>query len=387
VYYPQSTELSKFTKEERDMHLKFLKFSKSEIEFAYNFFDKLDENEEYLEINDDDPEDMPATRDFFMKDVISEMQREKSILRPFTRVTGRLSYERLISLMDYCSKNLQITGMDKFRTCRCVLFLQNAPNVSADALNLIFGYYIHHLNSYRHNAIKIIKGLSDKDRMRLKRLQTNPQIISGISDPNCQGETKILQSLLEVGVFGKYELPYALAMFSLSYFQNPERSVQFFDDLKKEAKEDKLLQKVLNASVCGPTFESITFTKHLEGYSEDDKLFALFYLWLDETPRTERYFLNELVKIFLYPEFDLYLFRSYFETDKAFRKFLIDLNTAKNEGPLGFENIWPLFPVEEVWRLKEIFSHKRNFYKWLHLFISLFQTHIINMKPPPPKIK
>jgi hypothetical protein len=71
----------------------------------------------------------------------------------------------------------------------------------------------------------------------------NPKIISGISDPNCQEETKILESLLEVAVGATEPLTtiYKFAKFSLTYLDKPEKMGDFLKDLK--ALKDKYLEE------------------------------------------------------------------------------------------------------------------------------------------------
>jgi hypothetical protein len=382
-YHPTNERLTDLSDQEREKYFSLLEFARSEIQFAFNFLPSLSKDKGFLEISKDN---MPTIDDVFMSNVISEMEAKKSILQPFIEHGKEVPYERLITLLEYCSQKFMTGYMEKFRADQCIFFLENAPNIPVPSLHLIFGYFIHNVQRHPKEAVELITMLSDEQRNGLSQLQPKSLADSGISDPDCKDSTEIRVSLLKIGADEPFDGIFALAEFSLDYLDNPQNSDQFLTDLKDEAEENELIEDVLDYKVAGPNSSSIKCLEYLENCPEDESLFALISVSFNDYQSEFKFYLRELVWIFLYPpEIDLPLFGEAFQTSASFKQFLIDLKTAKNGGKIGFNNIWPFFPWHEETFFKKHLSHKEDFGRWIRGFGNLFREYIINEKKKIPK--
>lgn len=374
--FPFNTMLSDLEMDRIHSCLKALAYSKSEIELSFNILGIgiIDINE-FLESLDE----LQTEKDMFVKEVISEMKKERSILKPFVEHSGKLPYERLISLMDFCNEN---TESKRFQKNQCVRFLRKAPSVPVPALNLLFGYFIRNVKTPQKSAFDLIMKLSDQERISLKRLQ--PQSVSNfeISDPNCKEEDLILRSLLEIGLTDTTAPIYSLVWFSIPYILNPNQTIEnFIKDLVAKAEKDVFLKTILNYKEKGISGISKSFISFLYNCPENSEIFTiLLNTWIEEDPSAFNFYFRELVKMFYYPGLDLRDFLTRFGTPSSQKMFLKDLWDAKHGRRLGFADILKFFPKEEEVRLTESISYKKNFNNWLYFFVSLFEENIINKK-------
>ena len=379
-FFPRNTHIFTLKLDEIQSNFKFLFYTLAEIKFCEKFL----ENFLALELRLGN-EDMPAAKDPILGDVISEMREQKSILKPFIVHSGEIAYERLISLMSFYSENFRLKFKSSLQGRQLVRFLrifQNhtiLPNLPIPAINMLCGYYIRDIKASQKDALDIVLKLSDEERRSLKSLQPSfPFIITGISDPNCINPQEILESLLQLGITG-YNAPiYVLAKFSLIYILNPVKSLSIFD-LEKEAETNNFIKEVLSYEVELYGGKVMPFLEFLSNYGSTQVFGALKNVPFSNDLFAFNDFFKELVSIYYYPKFDPLSYLVYFKSDDSFKKFLLGLWAAKHgeKLPLGFGEIISFFPASEGIRLEHMIDYKKNFFKWLNTFLSLFQEYII----------
>ena len=265
--------------------------------------------------------DMLAAKDPILRDVISEMKDQKSILKPFIVHPGEIAYERLISLISFYSDNFgQRFETSSRRGRQLVRFLRIfqkhpiLPNLPIPAINMLCSYYVRDNKVSQKDALDIVLKLSDDERSSLKSLQPNFSfIIAGISDPDCINPPEILDSLLQIGIT-EYNAPiYVLAKFSLTYILNPVKSVrEFIFDLKKEAETNSFIKEVLSHKVESDD-KVMPFLEFLSKFESTHVFAALQDVHFDKEGLVFNFFFQELVNIYYYPNLDLFYYKIYFK--------------------------------------------------------------------------
>jgi hypothetical protein len=370
---------------------KFLPYPRSYLCFIDLFMNNFSGLEEMLNRQDEpEPEEdaLFDLRSLYFNDILCEMQKEKSCLKPFVKHYKEFPYSVILSLLEYYAKSFTDDPEMHFEITQSVRFLKNAPNVPTPVLNLIYGYYTPSIKFSSSESVKLISNLSDLERKSLAKFQPQNEI-SGISDPDCKTPQLILKSLLEC--VNTFELRpfYSLANFSLPFFVRPKISLrEYTKKLKDEARKNQLIQIVSMDEVefdGKPENRPYNFFERLEILSvKSDVLTDLFKISFKENPVAFKFFLSGLLENFFYETItvyysgmDLIKFVNSFRNEKVYFNFFQDLRNAKEGLELGFNEIIEHFPKQNQFELRDIWSHKKNLSKWLTYFFTYFDEHII----------
>ena len=385
-FFLRGERLSDLKTNEIQSYFKLLVYTKAEIEFCQKFLREFLTFESLLGKGG-----MLVAKDPILRDVISEMSDQKSILKPFIVHPGEIAYERLILLISFYSENFRQTfKASSYKGGQLVRFLRifqkhpTFPNLPISAINMLCSYYIRDIKASQKDAVDIVLKLSREERSSLKSLQPNfPFIIAGISDPSCTNHQEILESLLQIGITECNAPIYVLVKFSLTYILNPVTSLRtFIFDLEQEAETNSFIKEVLSYKIESND-KVMPFLEFLSKFESSHVFAALQNVHFDKESLVFDFFFKELVSIYYYPKLDLYDYFPYFESHDSFRRFLWDLWAAKhgNEPPFGFTEIFKFFGGGERYSLTHMIDYKKDFTKWLSLFRSSFQEYIIEILP------
>jgi hypothetical protein len=364
--FPKNWPLGSINPEKLQWYFRLLVFSKAEIKFATSFLN------DFLETR------LVISGDLFMNEVIFEIQRTNSFLKPFAEHRDEIVYRRLIRLMEFYLKNIREPS-DAIRTeKKCIKYLQRAPNLPVPVMNLLFSYYMQTATTPHEEVVDMILKLSGEERTSIMALQSDPAY-NGVSDSTCVNPSEILESLLQIGCTEFDGSLFALAKFSIPFFLDPFWTLEeFLVALEEEAKTNDDLRKALSYIVQFKHKSSSLPLGNLKSSIFPFAFQLLRELRFEKAPLLFRYFLRDLVKIHIYPDLDLFLFLKSFKTEVSQKQFLEDLWNVKNGIGIGFTRVFFLFPLEHVKTLKQDVNFRKDYTYWIKIFAVLFKRYIIN---------